>query len=447
MKHYHLYGFMGETCYRLPVLERKDKVLWSEEMPSDTRASVYPGAGSFILNVNINSSDFTKYITNQDYCDQILTWAKETKADKIVDLRDLFKVEVDYMLYTNRNELVYEGTTVQTLAAKEVLIPEDVNPESNMLTYRKGIRFEKSIPFEKACPSGYGIMRGVSKEVYYFLVKAIRIKGVSDEGFVDRKPEFLTSVVDLSGRRRYAPTVSTENAILIFDSDEYDISFPPEMISFRPKKLTLELNVVMNAFCEFGNEDELLAIIHENSGSASSETGDPRFPCHPNIHPHPGMYIPHPTRPIHPLRPPFPLVPPVPPKEDDPGENPENPDDPNTPGGDEPNTPGDNTGNENEGGNPENPDGGNTETPGTGDNTGNENEGNGSTDPENPGGNTGDVTGGTTENPPTETGSENTGDNNKTPEEGDKTETPETGDKTSENVDPSDSEDHTTETP
>lgn len=357
MKHYHLYGCMEDVCYRLPVMETKDKVLWSEEFPSDTRASVLPEAKTFLMHINVNSSDFTKPITNKDYCEEILTWAEETKLDHIVDLRDTFKIEMDYMIYTGTNVMIYEGTSCWSVKGKEILVPSPVDEESQELSYRKAIRFEKTISaLEKAFSGSYGLMHCHCREEYYLLIKGIRIKGISDEGFVDPKPEFLSSVIDLSGRRRYIPTVPSEIAILLFDTDTYGIDFRPEKIPFRPKKLDVELNIVLNNFCEFGDETKLLEIVYKNNGSASSETEDPRFPCHPNIHPHPGVYIPHPVRPICPMHPPISLVPPVPDKPDEnPGDttDPENPDTPPTNDENpvEPPTDGDQTG-----GDEENPD-------------------------------------------------------------------------------------------
>lgn len=410
LQHSHLYGFMDETCYRLPIMETQSKIVWTEEMPSDTRASILPGAKHFMLNVNINTSDFVKPITNEDYCSEILAWAKDTKAKSIVDLRNVFKVEVDFLLYTGRNELIYEGTTAQSLEAKEILIPSPVDEELNTLSYRKGIRFEKSLSFEKACPPSYGIMKGIAEEDYFFLIKAIRIKGISDEGFVDKKPEFLTSVIDLSGRRRYARTVTSENTLPIFNSEVYNIEFPPEKIQFRPKELTVMINVVMNNFCEFGDEDALLAIIHENNGGTTSESDDLRYPCHPHIHPHHGAYVPHPTRPIHPVHPPFPLVPPTPENPDegdeenkDPSVDPDNTGDVKDPG---------TTGNEGEGTEPENPDtGDNTEVKDP-ENTGTETEDNKEETPgENTGGEETPTTGESTEGgdgEETNTGEENT---------------------------------------
>ena len=405
-KHSHLYGFFDEVCYRLPTLDQETplRIAPEEALTSTSRTAILPNS-TFVQSISLNSADFIETVSNEEYCQAVMDWAKETKATSVTDILNTFKVEISYIIFNINSRYVYdEGVTTQNITPREVVLLNEVS-EGNLLSYRKALHLKKTIPFRNMLQASYE-MGHLRNEGYAFKVNRIKIKMIPDNGFCTKDLNYVTdAVIDFTGRRKgYTLTSDSEHAITVLDTEDLDVEFPAERIGFRPKSIQIDLDILLNGFFTFYSETDFLKILYDNEGKPSSETGDPMIPCHPNIHPHPGMYIPHPTRPIRPMGPPKPLRPKP---EEKPGENDQNPEnppkDPTTP-----ENPGDNTGTgDGNGGTtttPETPDGDNTEGEGT--------------DPENPG------NGEDSKNPEGETPT--TPDNPDTPSTGEENQTPET---------------------
>ena len=394
-KHSHLYGFFDEVCYRLPTLDQESllRIAPEEALTSTSRTAILPNS-TFVQSISLNSADFIETVSNEEYCQTVMDWAKETKATSVTDILNTFKVEISYIIFNINSRYVYdEGVTTQNITPREVVLLNEVS-EGNLLSYRKALHLKKTIPFRNMLQASYE-MGHLRNEGYAFKVNRIKIKMIPDNGFCTKDLNYVTdAVIDFTGRRKgYTLTSDSEHAITVLDTEDLDVEFPAERIGFRPKSIQIDLDILLNGFFTFYSETDFLKILYDNEGKPSSETGDPMIPCHPNIHPHPGMYIPHPTRPIRPMGPPKPLRPKP---EEKPGENDQNPEnppkDPTTP-----ENPGDNTGTgDGNGGGITTP-----ETPGTGENPPKD-----PTTPENPGDNTGtgDGNGGTTTTPETPDG-------------------------------------------
>lgn len=383
-KHSHLYGFFDEVCYRLPSFDREGSVMIAPEeaLTSNSRASILPNS-TFVQSISLNSADFIETASNEEYCKTVMDWAKETKATSITDLMNTFKVEISYIFFNMNSQYVYdEGVTTQNITPREVVMLDEVS-EGNILSYRKALHLKKTFSFRNMLHASYGLGQ-YKNDGYALKINRIKIKMIPDNGFDTKELKYVTdAVIDFTGRRRgFTLTSDTEHAITVLDTMDLDVQFPAERIGFRPKSIMLDLDVIMNGFFTFFSEEEFLKILYDNEGKPSSETGDPLIPCHPHIHPHPGMYIPHPTILIRPMGPPKPLRPkpvedPEKPGEDDPTKDPEEdkkdpttPENPENPGGE---GTGDNTGNTGteggdnsgtqEGEDPKNPGTDNPETP------------------------------------------------------------------------------------
>lgn len=324
MNHTHLYGFLNNTCYRVPIYNSSDEIIAISGMNSCSRVSTLPSAKVFAMKININTAEYVENpVANHTFCSQLVEWVKDQKISSIMDLRDTYKIEIDYTIATMENQLVDEGVMVQTIAPKEVLVVQPIS-ETNELYYRKALKFDKIVKFTRSFPASYNIMNQITPK-YKFKIHAIRIKGITDCGVDDPKEEYLTNtVVDLTGRRRAAITTSTVDGVVLFDTAKIGLKFVPEIVPFKPREIGVDFTLVLNEFCEFGSEVELLNALKDNSGETSSE--DPGDigggHCHPNIHPHPGF---QPQNPVRPLDPPN--------KDENPDEpgNPDTPTDPDKP--------------------------------------------------------------------------------------------------------------------
>ena len=327
MTHEHLYALLNDVCYRVPVPAGETKMLAIEDMTSKVSTIKRADSRVHTMKIQINTGNFREATSNDLNCKRIVDWATETKASSITDLRDSYKVEIDYCITSSTKRLIEEGTAVQTVSPFVILVAQPI-AEGNHLTYTKALTFDKLIKFTKAFPASYGALHSVN-ESYSLEINAIRIKGITDLGFGDPKPNyFYPKVIDRTGRKTSGITSTTEEAILLLDTKAMGIDFDPEIITFLPRELAVEIKIVFDEFCQFFDENEILNIISENGGGPSSTTPPseekPPYeaPCHPNIHPHP---IP----PCGGCQCPFPPVPPCPP--DRPITPPDKPDDPDNP--------------------------------------------------------------------------------------------------------------------
>ena len=327
MNHSHVYGILNDTCYRIPVIPENSSIVRPNDFVSSVQPKLYPDAKVYALNISINTTEYQERISNFDQCKKVIEWVKGNKASVIADLRDTFKIEIDYALYSAQNELIDEGTTVRTVEPSESFVLFQTS-ETNEMQYRKAIKFSQTIKFNKLFPASYGLIGSLSKQ-YRFEIHAIRLKGSVDGGILDSTPLYTSNrVLDMSGREHMATTVTSKDSVTLYDTSVVGITFPYNIIPFKPTELGINVNILLNEFCEFGDEAELFAALSESGGSISSQPGS-IYPCHPNIHPHPG-FPPCGNGPI------IPLIPNKPnPKPDNPSKPDDGKDD-NTPKDDEP---------------------------------------------------------------------------------------------------------------
>lgn len=292
MTHEHLYTLLGGVCFRAPIPTGETRMLAIEEMASKVSTIRRDNARTHTMKIQINTKNFRNPKDNEVSCQEIVDWATNSKATSITDLRDSYKVEIDYCITSSTKQLIEEGTAVQTVSPQVVLVAQDI-AEGNRLTYTKALKFDKLVKFTKAFPASYGAINQVSNS-YILQIYRIRIKGISDLGFGDTKPNYYyPRVVDRTGKRRIGMTTPADGSILLLDTEVMGIKFDPEIISFRPRELCVDVNILFDEFCVFFDENQILDIIDANGGGPTSTTppteDEPPYqaPCHPNIHPHP----------------------------------------------------------------------------------------------------------------------------------------------------------------
>ena len=292
IEHTHLYSLIDNKGYRVPVPKTPCEMLAIENMTSKTRSSVLPSAKIFTQKVILNTTDFQKEkLSNRLYCDKVLNWVKDSKATVITDLRDSYKIQVDYLITSAADELIDEGVTTQTVEPKVVIMPTGVS-EDNELGYRYALKFDKLIKFTKAFPASFGMLQQISGQ-YFLKIHGIKLLGISDLGVTDGKDQYIyPGILDNSGRMQVGITTAAHDGVCILDTTQMGITFDPEVIPFKPRELAIDLSIVLNEFCQYASEAELLAALAANDGGTSSDTPDGngnKYPCHPNIHPHPPM--------------------------------------------------------------------------------------------------------------------------------------------------------------
>lgn len=300
MNHSHIYGILNNVCYRVPVIKEHGCIVKPNEFVSTVQPKLYPDAKIYTLHVNINTAEYKESITNFDYCKKIIEWVTANKASVINDLRDTFKIEVDYSLYGSQDELIDEGTAVRTVEPAEAFILM-ATTETNEMQYKKAVKFSQVVKFNKLFPASYGMLGSLSSR-YTFSINAIRLKGSIDAGAIDRTPVYTSNkIIDVSGREHMGTTTSTKDAITLYDTSAVGIEFPINIIPFKPAELGISIDLLLDEFCEFGDETTLLNALVDAGGNISSNPGT-LYPCHPNIHPHPG-FPPCGNGPIYPLKP------------------------------------------------------------------------------------------------------------------------------------------------
>lgn len=292
IEHNHLYSVIDNKGYRVPIPKNQPETIAYDELPSKSRVGANPSAKIFALKVVLNTTDFQETkLSNRLYCEKVLNWIKDSKATVITDLRDSYKIQLDYTLVSAAGELIDEGVTTQTVEPKIVMVANPLNTDNEM-TYRLAFKFDKIIKLDKAFPASFGMINQVNRQ-YYLKVNGIRLLALSDLGTTDPKDNyFYPSILDCSGRLQMGITNAASEGVCIFDTTTRGINIDKECVPFRPRELGVDITILLNEFAEFFTETEILAALGENNGSTTSDSEDDQGNtlCHPNIHPH---YPPH----------------------------------------------------------------------------------------------------------------------------------------------------------
>jgi len=297
----NLYGFFGNTVYRMSTRNQIPKLI--SNFDSSTIVKVNESNNTVTAAIKLNSMDFTLDEANEILYDKMLDFLRRQSVKYIDTLHYCFKIALDYTVSDAVGNILDSGIRYVNADAEDCYILLPMDEATNIMPYRRAQCVKRRIELSKCGGAQYGVL-DQQVTTCTFKINSIKLyANTTDEG----SPTFIRKL-GVSAENMTFPyassTVSTmtNTSILLFDTLLYDISFDPVVIPNRPTYILVDIYMLLNNFCNVGNDTAIWEIVSENGGIASSakyifdEGFPPRGPFDPIVErrPCPGdLYYPY----------------------------------------------------------------------------------------------------------------------------------------------------------
>ena len=256
------FGLFNKTLYMLTE---------SQEMPvtaKDIGNNVSSERVNSCFKEKINISNVKDNVsTNKEMFLQALDKIDTEQITDIEYLSSRYRVSIDYQLYDNKENMVIDEAVVRkNITPFNAMLPLGLDPDTNELVYRVVKKIDHSIELVYREEVPYGIMKEKRSNLTLYInrVQVEQEKVVGGSLSVD---EQATGVAILRTRRR--PNYRTEYTFTdyyttIYDSVAEGIQFPPVDISFTPRKIIIDLAMVLNNYFFTSDPNDILEPIRIN---------------------------------------------------------------------------------------------------------------------------------------------------------------------------------------
>lgn len=256
------FGLFNKTLYALTE---------SQEMPVTARDignSVSSERVNSCFREKINISNVKDNVSsNREMFLQALDKIDTEQLTDIEYLSSRYRVSIDYQLYDNKENLVLDEAVIRkNITPLNAMLPLGLDPDNNELVYRVVKKIDHSVELVYREEVPYGIMkeRRSNLTLYINRVQVEQEKAIT--GKLETK-EQANGVAIVRTRRR--PNYRTEYTFTdyyttIYDSVAEGIQFPPVDISFTPRKIIIDLSMVLNNYFFTADPNDILDPIRIN---------------------------------------------------------------------------------------------------------------------------------------------------------------------------------------
>lgn len=261
------FGLFNKTLYALTE---------SQEMPVTARDignSVSSERVNSCFKEKINISNVKDNVSsNREMFLQALDKIDTEQLTDIEYLSSRYRVSIDYQLYDNKENMVIDEAVVRkNITPFNAMLPLGLDPESNELVYRVVKKIDHSVELVYREEVPYGIMKEKRSNLTLYInrVQVEQEKAIAGKLDVGEQANGVAIV-----RTRRRPNYRTEYTFTdyyttIYDSVAEGIQFPPVDISFTPRKIIIELAMVLNNYFFTSDPSDILEPIRINYEEAN----------------------------------------------------------------------------------------------------------------------------------------------------------------------------------
>lgn len=314
-----LYGFFTDNIYRMSV-KSNGPIRPIDAFSSNISSLEDRMNRSMTTSVRINTMDFYKEETNEELYMKLLDFIMRSNLTGIDTLYYSFKIALDYEVTDENYCMIDGGVRYVQVDAADVYVLLNQNPETFALPYRRAQRVAKKFVISRFGNANYGIMDRRPRSIR-FKINSIKVYA----NLTDNKSQYyIQNLGPAAEDRTYgygSATVSsiTNHSVLLFDSTMFGIKFTESKIGYMPNTICVDVDLLMNQFCQVADDSDIQNLLRENAGNTGSgndggnSSGNGGCSCSPfdpivNRPPCHGNYPMPPARPG--CRPPVPPCPP-----------------------------------------------------------------------------------------------------------------------------------------
>ena len=237
---------------------------------------------SVSINIWLNAFDKKHAITNEDLIEITKENIMRNQITQIDNVSNFYKMAIDYTLMDRYYKELEHSVSVYPLKPIDSIIPIGIT-ENNHLPFRFVKSFSKIIDFRFRDGIPFGIMKDKS-DTYYFKINDIRV--FQDTNIHDEKHQSLEERP--MSYDSHSVVSYLEHTVLVFSSREKGINFDMCYLTFIPRVMSLNLELMLDNFIVAYDSNIFDRLITENIAN-KNEPADwgkvcPHKPVHPKHH-------------------------------------------------------------------------------------------------------------------------------------------------------------------
>lgn len=242
----------------------------------------------FEAQVRLTNMDFN-CDSNKEFFGKISDKIKTELIQEITLLAPRYKISVDYTLVDDKKDcIIDEGIATKTIEPRNAYLPLGLT-DDNEFVYRVVKNFIANIEFSYRSAAPYGISRRESNQFTLYInnVKISQAKSYA----TSIVPEDSHSCDCVIEKRRGARGILRKDYfVTIYDTDAEQLEFKPMRFTFKPRRVSIKLQVVLNDYLMTASRDDINSLLEanvpdsENPGIIEGDE-EPFIPIEPPIDP------------------------------------------------------------------------------------------------------------------------------------------------------------------
>lgn len=223
-----------------------------------------------------NDSDASEVMSNKESYDLLIKEIKDKVITQIDKLRNRFIAYVDYSIYNSNDEETDHSVIIKPIKAIDFINPLGVNNESECV-YRRSKKFDTSLDFVITNKIPFGIMQTKQKK------SALKINELSiyQDIYIDNSDNNADEI-DIHNSIYCQPCMynsctigtSLENCVRVYSTKDEGIDISPIETDFLPRKLILNIKLILNNYIVAYDNQTINDILIENIKKKEGITDD-----------------------------------------------------------------------------------------------------------------------------------------------------------------------------
>ena len=256
-------GFYG--LFNDELFELRDSTNITETVDffeSSTSSVINLQQKEFEAQIRLTNMDFN-CDSNKEFFEKISDKIKTELIQEITTLAPKYKISVDYTLVDEKKDcIVDEGIATKTIEPKNAYLPLGLT-DDNEFVYRVVKNFMATIEFSYRSATPYGISRRESNQFTLYInnVKISQAKSYATSII----PEDSHSCNCVIEKRRGARGILRKDYfVTIYDTDSEQLEFKPMKFTFKPRRVSIKLQVVLNDYLMTASREDINSLLEDN---------------------------------------------------------------------------------------------------------------------------------------------------------------------------------------
>lgn len=253
-----IYTVIDEEVCRVRQNTKLPHEIVGYEGECSSRLSTDPTTGFAMQSIYINTLQVPKAKSNREKYDELIYYLKTNKITEILSISNFFICHIDYTIYEN-GRIIDKAVVMHPVCPRDKVLPLGI-ASNNEDVFRRVKTFKHTIEFNTTRPVPHGIMYGKSKHNRYELkINDIKVyEKISD-------PEIHRSIYnDPYDEQSEIVAADVDDSLCIFSALEGGIVFDPVVLNFRPRRVGIDVNLVLTDWIVAFTDKEINKIIEDN---------------------------------------------------------------------------------------------------------------------------------------------------------------------------------------